>query len=210
LPTPASVASDEEESIEEYMAKLMQRLRGDAVPPTQVATTAAAIRPRPERADEEVSDGPLPPGDLGPLPTTGTAAQLAAAQAPLGEYKPSVAAPERPADLQMFRELANASARSAIAVHSTKVHRRSAVTKVIVSTLAAMTSLWLMLQAPDWRDIEFVFACVLLVVAGYWVGQTVDTLLQSIRASRYDGPEYEGEDGMQTGPLPIDIDRERW
>jgi hypothetical protein len=204
-----SPAGDEEESIEEYMAKLMQRLRGDGTP-DPAASYAPAVGSKSHPAIEAGSQGPLPPVNTGALPSTYSFADPQdGEQATVpAEFKPSGPAPERPADLQMFRELANASARSAIAVHSSKVHRRSAFTKVIVSTLAAMTSLWLMLQAPDWRDMQFVFACVLLCVAAYWAGQTIQMLIESSRASKYDGPEYDGD--LQYGPLPIDVDRERW
>jgi hypothetical protein len=55
--------------------------------------------------------------------------------------------------------------------------------------LAGMTSLWLMLDAGDWRDLQFISACVALVAAAYWAGQTFCELLETFRFATYDGPE---------------------
>jgi len=212
--TLSASTSDDEESIEDYMAKLMQRLRGDGAAPLPPSSQAPALTPATAAATRMLTDttstlnsknelSPLPVVSTRPIPLQNMSAE---------EFKPADRAPERPVDLQSLRDLANASARSAIAVHSTKVHRRSAATKVIVSALAAMTSLWLMLQSPDWRNIEFIFACVLLIVAGYWVSQTIKTFIDSIRAGHYDGNDYdwEGGTGPQNDALPIDIERDRW
>jgi hypothetical protein len=211
---PATSTIDEEESIEDYMAKLMQRLRGDGATPMPPSSQAPVVTPAAttaNRALPQETASPASPRPLSPLPVVSTR-PIPVASMSAEEFKPADRAPERPVDLQSLRDLANASARSAIAVHSSKIHRRSATTKVIVSALAAATSLWLMVQAPNWRDIEFIFACVLLVVAGYWVSQTIKTLVDSIRAGNYDGRDYdwEGADGPQSEALPIDIQRDRW
>lgn len=209
--SPGSNVGDEEESIEDYMAKLMQRLRGEAAAGVPSVPSTAA-RPSSDAPRQEAPDAgrPLPPP--APIATRNEPVQVVSpTKVTAAEYKPGGPAPERAADLQAFRELANASARSAIAVHTTKIHRRSAVTKVIVSILASMTGLWLILQVPDWRDLQFISACVLLLVAAYWVGQTVQTLMESIRAGNFDGNDYDWSgDGLRDAPLPIDIERERW
>ena len=113
----------------------------------------------------------------------------------------SVAA-EAGRDLGALRALANETARRAISQSELKKHRRNAVTKVIVSTLAGVTSLWLMLDSPDFKDIQFITACVSLVVAAIWAGETFRTLLESFRAAAYDGPEVEAVDvDEETGLL---------
>jgi hypothetical protein len=111
-------------------------------------------------------------------------------------------------DLGALRALANESARRAIGQHALKKHRRDAVTKVIVSMLAGMTSLWLMLDAPNWRDIQFIVACVSLVVAAYWAGEAAREMLESFRAAAYDGPsdEHDAMDVYDRAALPIDVD----
>jgi hypothetical protein len=109
-------------------------------------------------------------------------------------------------DLGALRALANETARLAISRHELRKHRRNAVTKVIVSTLAGVTSLWLMLDSPSWLDIQFITACVSLLVAAYWAGETYRTMLESFRVASNDGPETEElSDALIDAGLPIDL-----
>jgi hypothetical protein len=105
-------------------------------------------------------------------------------------------------NLGALRALANETARRDISRHQLKKHRRDARTKVIVSTLAGMTSLWLMLDAPNWRNIQFITACISLLVAAYWAGEAFREMLGSMRSS-YDGP---GADEAEDAALPIDVE----
>jgi hypothetical protein len=107
-----------------------------------------------------------------------------------------------------LRALANESARRAIGRHELRKLRRNAVTKVIVGTLAGVTSLWLMLDSPDWRSVQFITGCLSLLVAAYWAGETYRTLVESLRAGAYDGPEAAvgGTEAFQTPGLPIDVE----
>jgi hypothetical protein len=109
-------------------------------------------------------------------------------------------------NLSALRELANESARLAISRHQLKKLRRDALTKVIVSTLAGMTSLWLMLDAADWRDIQFITACVSLLVAAYWAGETFRAMLASMRLAAYDGPGAGDGEPAAGAALPIDVE----
>jgi hypothetical protein len=112
-------------------------------------------------------------------------------------------------DLEALRALANETARRAINRHALRKHRRNALTKVIVSTLAGVTSLWMMLESPDWRTLQFNTACVALLVAAYWAGQTYRALLQALREKAIDDADDESDEpgtGLHS-PLPIDIDK---
>ena len=125
---------------------------------------------------------------------TGVAAEDVAIQVPtpgFKEFRRKGPLPERSVEFQAFRDLANETARRAIGVYATQTHRRNAVTKVIVSTLAGVTSLWLMLDSPDWRDLQFITACVSLFAAAYWVGQAYRTLMDLLHAGDYDRPEID-------------------
>jgi hypothetical protein len=62
-----------------------------------------------------------------------------------------------------------------------------------------MTSLWLMLDSSDWRNIQFLTACGSLLVAAYWASEAFRTLLHSMRIKPYEGPE-------EKSALPIDVD----
>jgi hypothetical protein len=114
-------------------------------------------------------------------------------------------------DLGALRALANETARSAISRHGLKKHRRDAVTKVIVSSLAGIASLWLMLDAANWLDLQFIAACVALIVAAYWAGEAGRATLESFRAAAYDGPsaEHEGIESRASAALPIDVEAVR-
>jgi hypothetical protein len=109
----------------------------------------------------------------------------------LGTVRRKAPSIEDTTHLETLRAVANESARRAISTHGLQTHRRKAVTKVIVSTLAGVTSLWLMLEAPNSRDLQFTTACVSLMIAVYWTGQTVCELIEAFRAASYDGPEDE-------------------
>jgi hypothetical protein len=208
-------ASAEEESIEEYMAKLLQRVRGDAAgqPASQSAAALAKRTTEPHAATYGIAPAAERPLNDPSYPSL-LQPESQPSSAPLAddEYKPMRQAVEHPAKLQELRQLANQTARRAIAVHATNTYRQSALTKVIVSVLALMTGAWLMLQSPAWRDVQFISACLLILIAAYWSGQTLHTFFASIRAGHYDGPdaEWEAEAGLRSSPLPIDVEDDRW
>lgn len=209
-----SAKSDEEESIEQYMAKLLQRVRGDSssnasdvvqptAPPlkTQVVINHSGARMRtaplaPPAASSEAGETIQAVPEIDGLANCEAAKRKATTPAPA-------------TDLGALRALANETARRDISRHELRKHRRNAVTKVIVSTLAGVTSLWMMLDSPDWRDIQFITACVSLLVAAIWAGETYRTLLESLRAAAYDGPDsgvYGSDSEIQPPALPIDVE----
>jgi hypothetical protein len=203
--------SDDEESIEQYMAKLMQRVRGEG------PRVAASQAPVPSAAaPSTVHDEPPPPtvvtGQAQPL-TPATSPPLPEARpeflTSLGTVRRQPITAENSANLEALRALANETARKAISTHALQKHRRDAVTKVIVAALAGMTSIFVMLEAPGWLDLQFITACVSLLVAAYWAGQTYLTMVESFRAAAYDGPEELLENLIDPfrPPLPIDVER---
>ena len=129
----------------------------------------------------------------------------------LGTVRRKSVTMERPANLEAFRALANESARRAISTHAHHKHRRDAITKAIVATLAGMTSLFVMLEAPSWLDMQFITAGVTLLIAAYWAGQAFGTRAQSLRAAAYDGPEELLENLIDPfrPALPIDVERNK-
>jgi hypothetical protein len=119
--------------------------------------------------------------------------------------KSSIPAPQT--DLEALRALANESARRAISRHSLRKYRRNATTKVIVSTLAAMTSVWLMIESPDLLHWQFLGACGTMVIAAYWTGQTIRALLETLRVTAPDDTEKEIREisAELQARLPIDV-----
>jgi hypothetical protein len=157
---PATAKKEvEEESIDDYMSRLMQRVRSGA---------------------DESGPATYTP----PPPQSGRAGRGAAATAPPAESpKPPVAeegrtasisprtmAPEKRIDLSALRELANLSAQSAISRHSRQVLIGSMYSKLTVAIVALVTGaalLW-MWKALDVTEMAYYSALVALLVAVYW------------------------------------------
>jgi hypothetical protein len=186
-----ATASDEEESIEQYMSKLLQRVRGDQAPAGHplplVATSPLGFQTSTQPTTASTATAAKPSAAAADLPGAGGKGDRLTTS--LGTVRRKAPMVEQPADLATLRALANETARRAISTHGLRIHRRNATTKVIVSMLAGMTSLWLMLDAGDWRDLQFITACVALIAAAYWAGQTFCELIETFRAATYDGPE---------------------
>jgi hypothetical protein len=201
------LTGDEEESIEQYMSKLLQRVRGDGPAP------AAASQAPP--AEQPPISGPLgyePTPMQARSPMTLSAISLRDSLTADGatptdgpRRKSSIPAPQT--DLEALRALANESARRAISRHSLRKYRRNATTKVIVSTLAAMTSVWLMIESPDLLHWQFLGACGTMVIAAYWTGQTIRALLETLRVTAPDDTEKEIREisAELQARLPIDV-----
>jgi len=207
--------SEDEESIEQYMAKLLQRMRGDsASSPAANAQPSAAPLNAPE-ASILTSALASPTSIMEPSgPTAGS--DSAEGEVDIDQAisrlaaKAKAAMPAEATDLVALRALANETARLAISRHELRKLRRNAVTKVIVSTLAGVTSLWLMLDSPSWHDIQFITACVSLLVAAIWAGETYRTLVEAFRTAAYDGgTQDDGDDApvkAEPQALPIDVE----
>jgi hypothetical protein len=207
--TPSSAVnasgSGEDESIEQYMAKLMKRVRGEDST-AALSVTAPAATPATEQ-----SEVPTAVSASSDVPEHKDAVDLAAEAGQAQEVPSEVpvnwdaftrrAATAPTTDLGALRALANQTARGDISRHRLKTHRRDAKTKVIVSVLAGMTSLWLMLAAPNWRDIQFITACVSLIVAAYWAGEALREMVRWMRI----GHDGFGADSAEDAALPIDV-----
>jgi hypothetical protein len=204
---PAHASSDgDEESIEQYMNKLLQRVRGQSAGPAASQAPRTANVPKAPLAHQPMTTG-QPAGATTGEPSSPSGSAFAwAASFGAGRQKSSTPAPKT--DLEALRALANESARRAISRHALRKLRRNALTKTIVSTLAGVTSLWLILESAHWRSLQCITAGVALLVAAYWAGQTYRTLLESLREKAYDE-----EDGLEEStpafhsPLPIDVDK---
>jgi peptidoglycan hydrolase CwlO-like protein len=122
-PSPAS-SDDEDESIEQYMNRLLSRVRGG----NATAESAPAI-PRPQPA---------------PLPASAPVVASESTAEP-EEYVPRTLVPEPPERLSLMRELANTAAKSAIHAHARKSQNREIKQKSLVAliSLAGGTSLFI-------------------------------------------------------------------
>lgn len=106
---PEPSGEEGEDSIEDYMAQLMQRLQGG------VTGEAPAPKPDPKPVDEVV-ETPEPVAAVEQPPVAEKEVVMDAS-----EYKPRSSAPEQNSNMAAMRDLANQSARSAIKTSTTKV-----------------------------------------------------------------------------------------
>src|SRR5262249_24400689 len=150
---------DDEESIEQYMAKLLERVQGTTsrVPPKPAAAEPAVAEPAVAEAQlpqDSVVVAARQPESESPQPMSEAEADRELATWRANENRPVTVVSST--DLGALRALANQTARRAISKHQLAKHRRDATTKVIVSMLAGATSLWLMMLAPNWQNIQFI------------------------------------------------------
>ena len=208
----ASAESDEDE-MEQYMAKLLQRVNGGA-PPKPELTTVAPHNRKKVASHGEVSRGQfvnvstqhVPVGEAASSPAPAVEERVLTS---LGTTRGKAKVNERPANLAALRALANESARRAIGKHSRQVHRREAFSKAIVSAMAAMVSVWLIVEVPSWRDPHFTAACVMLLAAAYLAGRSCGALVEAFRAASYGGLPTAAAEATAPSrpPLPIDVER---
>jgi hypothetical protein len=118
LSSAAAPATDEEESIESYMERLMQRVRGDASPTPTSANRAEPAAPKPPVQE---STKVAPPASPSPAPPPVES----------GEFMPRSTAPELGSNLSAMRELANNAARTAIDHHLRRYNHRQVTGKLL-------------------------------------------------------------------------------
>lgn len=164
---PSHAASEgDEESIDDYMARLLQRVRG-------VVDDGGVAEP-PRRAPQP--DTPVAP-ERGTTPSdsdteaSGSRTLFGKRREPV-EMSPRAEAPEKHIDMTAMREVANFSAQNALDWHSRRVQGRVVATKAIVMLLGALASaillyLWHSVPSP----LTFSAAMVSLVVVVLWGGQ---------------------------------------
>lgn len=146
--TPVSPGDDEsDEALEAYMSNLMRRVRGDgpAAAPIPVVETFGTTGPAPEVAAAPESEPEIELDENGMLR--------------LVRKQPMTT------NLSALREIANTSARTAIAQHRQRRRVESAVSKSLVCATASAASAYLMLTAPDMQSPWFWGGCVSLVAA---------------------------------------------
>jgi hypothetical protein len=184
----------DEESVEQYMARLLERMRGPGAP-TPSAEESTVVSNASQLESTVVSDPEVVEPENHELITD------------LEELKSSVPAPERSHSLAAMRELANESARHAIGVHTARRLRRAARTQAIIALLGAAVGTYLLIEAPNWQTLQFAGGCVAGFVALYWGKLTLMTLIEGIRLGAFEhaNDEIDPEKSLHP-PLPIDVE----
>jgi len=214
----------EEESIENYMARLLDRLYGDRGGPQQQARGPCEVH-------QEPPVDPAPQDFPGPSPAEWSAApQSVARPRQPKEMAPRTVAPERHVDLSAMRELANLSAHSAIDRHTRRQVTVATWGKVLTTTVAVGVSavllrIWWTNQVSE---LTFHAALVSLLVALLWGLQWARLasrkMLHTSRradeesgedrddaelnaAQKHEAPEREAVSSDESNPLIEDSDR---
>jgi hypothetical protein len=150
---------DEEESVDQYMARLMQRIR--SAEDDFESKSPGVSQTEPSRGSRE--------GPVAGRPVAPPKAQLTPQSEPVAISR-RAAAPEKKIDLSALRELANFSAQAAINVHSRRVLIRTMGSKLLVAIVAllASTALLSMWKLAGAREIAFYSGLLALLIAIYW------------------------------------------
>ena len=151
----------EEESIDDYMNRLMQRVQSSGAPESVNYTPSS---PTPRHAAPTALTAP---------PTAATVEppkQQADEMQPPGTIAPRTVAPETHTDLSAFRELANLSAHTAIGRHSRQMLVRTMYSKLAVVIVALTTAgaLFWMWRSLNTTQMTLYSALLALLITIYW------------------------------------------
>lgn len=163
------VESPDEESIEKYMERLMQRVRGDST-----SAPRPAVMPVLQKQLEEP-------------PAAGPAENLPAEQDPVKpeEYLPRSPAPEQSANLAAMRELANTAARTAIEKHHQKSGNKQVAFKLLGAGVLLLGSALLAYWAWQMSSVTAaVGAAIGLLTGTLWALRGFIRFLNAIKLSR--------------------------
>ncbi len=155
---PSANDDEHEESVDQYMARLMQRIRSVSGADPDSPTPSPAD---PARAGDDGSTNDRAAAQSRPTATLGHGWTTRLRQA---------VTPEKHVDLSALRELANLSAQSAISRHSHRTLTRTMRSKLMVAVVAVLVGaglLW-MWRSLDASQLTFLSSLAALVVAIYW------------------------------------------
>jgi hypothetical protein len=151
---------EEEESIDDYMARLLQRVgKGNSSAPV-AASTATSAKKTPEKAPAAlVADK---------AQSTSAAAEVEAPMKNLSELEPRTAAPEKTRDLAAMREIANFAARTAIAKYAWRSRIVTLLKRFTMGIVALVCGLILILLAPAMSSHYFLCGLAAITAALLW------------------------------------------
>ena len=185
---PASAtesSTEDEESIENYMSRLMERVRGgnpnddEILQPRAKVTSPIMEMPPPEATSEMASDlsAKLPLG-ASPEPPA------AEVRVDPRSMAPRSSAPERDMDLAAMRALANDSARSAIVISEQKRWSSRALGKTIVMFLLIVLGFMLHLVSTEYSSPIFLCSVACYGLAMYFFMQIGQIMKQVAKISK--------------------------
>ncbi len=171
----AAMTADHEESIDDYMARLLNRIRGSSGSTEEHSQAKAEQRPVMARQPNVAS------------PSTETVEPPAVAERPMSvdaegamHLVARTAPPELTVDLQAMRDLANMTARGAIDKHAQGRWSKTAAIKATLGVSSLICGLLLVLGAIPLGAFGRVAGLVALGAGGFWGYQGI-SLVRNIR-----------------------------
>lgn len=165
---PTAPASDDDDSIDDYMRKLMQRVRGasaneeNPVPAKKQPTIAAAV-------SETTNEGHNEPAQTQPVEAPPAKQEMLR---DLSELRRGPA-PEQMTNMGALRQLANQSARHAIDVAASRQSREKATMRLTVSVISVAVGTLASIVSPSPLDLQFIGGFTSVVIGGWFFVRTV-------------------------------------
>lgn len=172
--------TNEDESIDDYMERLMMRMRGEASSPTveraisRGGSPTPAAPARPQAAKPQVTM-PMTAEELAPNEDLLTS---------LDDMRRSGPTPESATDMTALRALANQNARHNIGVANVRQHKEFAFVKFGISLMVVGAGAVLALMAPDLLGVQMIASCTAMLVAGFYAGRTARLLKEAVKTAR--------------------------
>jgi hypothetical protein len=192
-PPPAPSATSDEESLQTYLDRFMERVTGkkpDGVPPPAVQSHAPVTRPVPAQpiASQPIASQPISSPTIPPIsqPIIRPSQPIAGAAPPPSappQTREPVRAPERPEQMAAMRDLANENLRTAMNAHADRQWRRTKAAFLLATaatTISSMLAIWnLLAAAPGTAESA---ACtgliaVYLACRFYWRSRSLAALI---------------------------------
>jgi hypothetical protein len=192
---PPPRAPEEDDSIEDYMNRLLQRVRGDDVAssyraPTSTTRTAPPVsrsgpppqpKPVPSTTASKANIASLLGAAAKPAPATGTMTAE--------EYVPRSQAPEQSDRLAAMRDLANSSARTAIGRHTRARWLAKTLSRLSMALGAAAACVFLVLFSAASPTLAISGAAIAGAAGGFWFLRGLRDAKNFLRAGRDGHPQ---------------------
>jgi len=188
----ASHEESDDAALEAYMSSLMRRVQGEShSAPSHSAPHPPGKDPQPSRLAKE------------PTPVQKPVIEKVAEPLDMDSLRKTSFKPPMPTDMKAMRELANSSARRAIAKHSKRRHLEQAVSKFFVCAVASGVAAFMMLSAESLESPIFLAALVPAFVGLLWGLKFLGVFLEAIREGSWRKTSTY-ELSIEENPLPID------
>jgi len=161
-------------ALEAYMQNMMRRVRGDSVS-EEVATPLVDPKDAPAEDPVAIVDSAIK------RVASSTCVEV---EEPLSLecLKRSSHKPDLPVDLTAMRELANSSARGAIAEHNKGRHLEAAFSKFLICLLATGLAVYILWTAENYFSVRSIGGWVAGAMGATWGFKMLGVLLEAIRA----------------------------